>query len=79
MEKSKIALIARYLDEAATLLNRYGHKWREDGPPSGHYSMSVYLSTRLNDLAKEGLLRKSWAPAEGPWAYNGVISHWSRV
>jgi hypothetical protein len=67
----------RYPDEAALLQDRYGHTWRE-GKKSGQYSMSSYLSGRLGDLAKEGLLEPTWGPAEGPWSYNGVISHWAR-
>jgi hypothetical protein len=71
-------LIQSYPTEAGVLIQRYGHKWREGAPPSGHYSMSVYLSTRLRELADEKLVELTWGPAEGEWAYNGVISHWAR-
>ena len=67
----------RYPDDAGVLQDRYGHAWRE-GKRSGQYSMSSYLSGRLGELAKEGSLEVAWGPAEGPWAYNGRISHWTR-
>lgn len=38
--------------------------------------MSVYLAARLSELADEKLLIKTFGPAEGPWSYNGIISHW---
>ena len=63
-------------DEAMTLLLAYGHKWRDPDHPSGQYSMSSYLASRLSELADEGALVKTFEKAEGKWAYNVVISHW---
>ena len=65
-----------YPTEATTLLRRYGHKFRDPDHPSTRYSMSVYLSSRLKDLEKEGHLDLVFRPATKAWAYNGVISHW---
>lgn len=70
------AFIARFPAEAATLQSRYGHRWRDGRKSDGTYSMSVYLALRLIELRREGLLEAQWLPAEGEWAYNGVISHW---
>ena len=67
----------RFPSDAVFLQDRYGHAWRE-GKRSGQYSMSSYLSGRLGELAKEGSLDVTWGPAEGPWAYNVRISHWTR-
>ena len=41
--------------------------------------MSVYLGARLSELADEKLLVKTFGSAEGPWAYDGIISHWERA
>ncbi len=68
----------RYPEEAQQLLERYGHKWRDADYPSGHYSMSAYVASRLRELEKEGHLALTWEPATGRWAHNGVISHWRR-
>lgn len=68
--------IARYPIEAATLLHRYGHRWRDPKHRSTQYSMSAYLALRLRELEKEHHLELKWGPAEGPWAYNEIISHW---
>ncbi len=71
--------LERFPLEARQLLERYGHRWRHDAPRSStHYSMSVYLSARLRELATEGLLDVRWGPAEGDWSYNGQISYWRR-
>lgn len=67
---------ALYPREVSTLQNRYGHRWREGAKSDGTYSMSVYLALRLSELRREGVLEATWLPAEGEWAYNGVISHW---
>lgn len=72
-------LFSMYPAEAATLQNRYGHKWRDGNKSEGRYSMSVYLALRLRELEKEGHLALSWGPATGPWAYNEIISHWKMV
>ncbi len=73
----------RFLDRFPTewnlLIDRYGHRWRHPDKPSGQYSVSVFLASRLRELADEGLLELTWLPATGPWAYNGVISHWKRA
>jgi hypothetical protein len=71
--------IAKYPEAASVLLHRYGHRWRDPEHPSGQYSMSSYLASRLRELANEGHLELSWDKARGPWAYNGVISHWERI
>ncbi len=68
----------RYPDDAALLQARYGHRWREGNPSTNQFSMSAYLAGRLRDLAREEAVQLSWGPAEGPWAYNGVISYWAR-
>ena len=68
-----------YPNEAAALQERYGHRWREGRKSASQFSMSVYLAARLSELADEGLLAKTFAPAESPWAYNGIISHWMRA
>ena len=69
-------LFDRHAAEARTLLHRYGHKFRDPDHPSGRYSMSAYLASRLKELEREGHLDLVFRPALGPWAYNGVISHW---
>lgn len=69
-------LFDRYPSEAATLLHRYGHKFRDADHLSGQYSMSAYLASRLRELEREGSLQLQWQPASGPWAHNGIISHW---
>ena len=69
-------LFERFPDEAASLLQAYGHRWRDPEHRSGRFSMSAYLATRLSELAEEGLLEKTWGPAEGQWAHNSVISYW---
>ena len=69
-------LFDRYPEEAGTLLQRYGHKFRDPDHPSSQYSMSAYLASRLRELANEGHLQLTWRQATGPWAHNGVISHW---
>ena len=66
----------RYPKDAEFLQERYGHAWREGKKSENQYSMSVYLSLRLSELAKEGSVQLTWGPAEGPWSYNGVISYW---
>lgn len=68
-----------YPDEAAVLLARYGHRWRDPDHRSDRFSMSSYLATRLSELSDEGHLKKTWGPAEGPWAYNGTISWWQQA
>ena len=65
--------------EAAVLQQRYGHRWRDGRKSESQFSKSVYLAARLSELADEGLLIKSFAPAEGPWTYSGIISHWNRA
>lgn len=69
----------RYPADAAALQERYGHRWREGTKPGNQFSMSSYLAARLSELADEQQLVKTFGPAEGPWSYNGVISHWARV
>lgn len=68
----------KYPAEAALLQEKWGHRWREGRRSESPFSMSVYLSGRLSELAAEDALVKSWGPAEGQWAYNGIISHWTR-
>ena len=72
------SFIDRYPAEAKELLNRYGHRWRDSPVQTAHYSMSVYLACRLKDLQREGFLDQREGPAEGPWAYNGIISWWRK-
>ena len=72
-------LFERYSGETAMLQERYGHRWREGNKSANQFSMSVYLAARLSELAGEGLLVKTYGPAEGPWVYNGIISHWQRA
>ena len=72
-------LFARYSAEAAVLQDRYGHRWRDGKKSENQFSMSVYLAARLSELADEKLLIKTFGPADGPWAYNGIISHWERA
>lgn len=73
------SFFARHPREAAQLAERYGHRWREGVRRSTtQYSMSVYLSLRLRELATEGVLDVEWGPAEGPWSYNGIFSYWRR-
>ena len=72
-------LIDRYPKETASLQDRYGHRWREGKRSTNQFSMSAYLAARLSELADEGLLIKTFAPAEPPWDYNAVISHWQRA
>lgn len=67
----------RYPQEAAFLQNQFGHA-RRDGNRSDGYSMSTYLSLRLSELAKEGVVDLTWGPAEGSWARNGIISQWAK-
>jgi hypothetical protein len=62
--------------DATTLLHRYGHKFRDPEHPSGRYSMSVYLASRLKELEREEHLDLVFRPATKAWAYNGDISHW---
>lgn len=69
-------LFERYPDDASTLLNRYGHKFRDAEHPSTQYSMSAYLASRLRELNQEGAVDLKWDKAVGPWAHNEVISHW---
>lgn len=71
--------IGLYPTAATTLQERYGHRWRDGKKSESQYSMSVYLSLRLRELEKEGLLNLTWGPATGEWAYNGVISHWQKT
>jgi hypothetical protein len=71
--------IAKFPEEAQTLAERFGHRWRPEYPKSTQFSMSAYLAARLRELAKEGLLKLDWGPAEGPWSYNETISWWRRV
>lgn len=71
-------LIGRYPSEARTIQDRYGHRWREGKRSTNQFTMSAYLAARLSELAGEGLLVKSFGPAEGPWSYNTIISYWSR-
>jgi hypothetical protein len=71
------AFLEHHPIEGRVLGERYGHRWRPDMPrTTSSYSMSVYLSTRLRELSREGLLDVRWGPAEGPWSYNGIISYW---
>lgn len=70
---------AHYSRDAAVLQERCGHRWRDGKKSESQFSMSVYLAARLSELADEGLLVKSFAAAEGPWAYNGIIFHWKRA
>ncbi len=70
--------LEKYPREAGLLQERYGHRWREGKRSTSSFSMSVYLAARLSELADEKLLAKTFGPAEGPWSYNGVISHWAR-
>ena len=70
------AFFERYPTEAGRLQSLYGHRWRDGQKSKNQYSMSAYLSLRLRDLQKEQVLDVTWLPAEGPWAYNGIISHW---
>jgi hypothetical protein len=72
-------LFEQYPDDARRLLERYGHKWRDPAHPSGQYSMSAYVASRLRELEKEGHLVLTWGPATGPWEHNGTISHWRRA
>jgi hypothetical protein len=72
-------LFERYPGEARVLQERYGHRWREGKKSVNQFSMSVYLAARLSELADEKLLIKTYGPAEGPWSYNGIISHWERA
>lgn len=69
-------LFSQYPETARILLDLYGHAWRDPDHPATGYSMSAYLAGRLRDLEREGHLVLSWGPAEGPWSYNGIISHW---
>jgi hypothetical protein len=71
-------LFESYLTEAGVLQERYGHRWREGKKSVNQFSMSAYLAARLSELADEKLLVKTFGPAEGPWAYNGIISYWQR-
>lgn len=71
--------IELYPAEAAVVWERYGHRWRDGKRSQNSFSMSAYLAARLSELASEGHLEKTFGPAEGPWSYNGVISHWQRV
>jgi hypothetical protein len=68
----------RYPADAALLQERFGHVWRPGKRPENQYSMSVYLSLRLSELAREEAVELTWGPAEGPWSYNGIISYWAR-
>lgn len=68
-----------YPREAGILQERYGHRWRDGRKSVNQFSMSVYLATRLSELADEKLLIKTFGPAEGPWSYNGIISYWERA
>jgi len=68
----------RYPAEASLLQERYGHRWREGKKSVNQFSMSAFLAGRLSELSDEGAVAKTWAPAERPWAYDGVISHWAR-
>lgn len=70
------AFFDRYRSEAHRLQSLYGHRWRDGQKSKNQYSMSVYLALRLRELEKEQLLDVAWLPAEGEWAYNGIISHW---
>lgn len=72
-------LFANYPADAAALQNRYGHRWRDGNKSTNQFSMSVYLAARLSELADEKLLIKTYAPAAGPWSYNGIISQWERA
>jgi hypothetical protein len=72
-------LFESYPTEAGVLQERYGHRWREGKRSVNEFSMSAYLAARLSELADEKLLIKTFGPAEGPWAYNGIISHWQRA
>lgn len=54
---------ARYPSEAALLLDRYGHRWRDERHKSTQYSMSAYLASRLRELATEGILDLKFLPA----------------
>lgn len=71
-------LFELYPADAAVLQERYGHRSREGKKSENQFSMSVYLAARLSELADEKLLIKTFGPAEGPWSYNGIISHWKR-
>jgi hypothetical protein len=71
-------LFERYPVDATLLQERFGHVWREGKRSENQYTMSVYLALRLSELAKEGAVDLSWGPAEGPWAYNGTYSYWTR-
>lgn len=72
------AFFKRYPADASLLQERYGHRWRDGKKSVNSFSMSVYLAARLSELAGEKLLVKTFGPAEGPWAYNGIISYWAR-
>ena len=72
-------LFGLYPEQAKVLQERYGHRWRGGKKSENQFSMSAYLAARLSELADEELLIKSFAPAEGEWAYNGIISHWERA
>jgi len=72
-------LFELYPLEVALLQDRYGHRWRDGRKSENQFSMSVYLGARLSELADEKLLVKTFGSAEGPWAYDGIISHWERA
>ena len=38
--------------------------------------MPAYLASQLKELERKGHLPLTWGPAEGPGAYNVMISHW---
>ena len=59
------AFFDRYPAEADVLLRKYGHRWRDSAHPAGRFSMSVYLSGRLRELADRGELEVRWEPARG--------------
>ena len=72
-------LFELYPNEAAGLQERYGHRWRDGRKSQSRFSMSVVPGRTSQRTRRRGLLAKSFAPADGPWAYNGIISHWKRA
>lgn len=70
------AFAERFPQELKTLIERFGHRWRDPRYPSNRFSASVYLAARLAELTAEGSVEHRTGPAEGPWAYNGTYEWW---
>ena len=72
----RIVSFVGILKQLQRSLSGCGHAWRDPEHAAHGYSMPAYLASQLKELERKGHLPLTWGPAEGPGAYNVMISHW---